>query len=199
MVAVAAPWANGTVERVNRFLKSAITKLVVSPTEWKKEIGTLQYVINNTYHCMTVQSTPAKLMFGTEQRCHDDSLFTRFTESLKSADTDFEVLQSQARDRANDATEAVRNYNKLYTDKRFKKPSLYKESEYIMIRNSRSVPGEGTKIKTHYKGPYMVYKVLGNNRYVVRDIPGFNVTFRPLNTVLSSDRLKKWIKEPSIT
>jgi len=64
-----------------------------------------------------------------------------------------------------------------------------------MIRNTRSVPGEGSKIKPHYKGPYIIDKVLGNNRYVVCDIPGFNVTSRPLNTVLSSDQIKKWIKE----
>jgi len=33
LVAVAAPWANGTVERVNRFLKSSMTKLIASPSE----------------------------------------------------------------------------------------------------------------------------------------------------------------------
>jgi len=198
LVAVATPWANGTVERVNRFLKSSMTKMMVSPSEWKKEIGTLQYIINNTYHS-TVQSTPAKLMFGTDQRCHDDSLFARFTESLKEVDANFEISRSQARDRASTASEVVRNYNKLYTDKHFKKLSSYKEGDYVMVRNTRSVPGEGTKIRPHYKGPYMVHKELGNNRYVVRDIPGFNVTSRPLNTILSSDRLKKWIRDPSAT
>ncbi|KMQ81742.1 blastopia polyprotein, partial [Lasius niger] len=30
-VAVAAPWANGLAERVNRFLKSSLTKLINSP------------------------------------------------------------------------------------------------------------------------------------------------------------------------
>jgi len=34
-VAVASPWANGTVERVNRFLKTSLIKLLKSPEEWK--------------------------------------------------------------------------------------------------------------------------------------------------------------------
>jgi len=73
LVAVAAPWANGTVERVNRFLKNSMTKLMSSPTEWGKELGNLQYIINNTYHS-SVKSTSAKLMFGvttTTRPSHD--------------------------------------------------------------------------------------------------------------------------------
>jgi len=130
---------------------------------------------------------PAKLMFGVDQRCHDDALFARFTESLKNVDADLETIRNQ--------TEAVRNYNKIYTDSRFKKPSLYREGEYVLIRSTRSVPDESAKLKPHYKGPYVIHKILGNNRYVVCDIPGFNLTPRSLNTVLSSDRIKRWIKK----
>jgi len=32
-VAVASPWANGVVERINRFLKSSLTKLCKQPEE----------------------------------------------------------------------------------------------------------------------------------------------------------------------
>jgi len=92
-------------------------------------------------------------------------------------------------------TEAVRNYNKLHTNNRFKKPSQYKEGEYVLIRITRVVPGESPKLKPQYKGPYVITKTLGNNRYVVQDIPGFNLTQRPLNTILSSDRIKRWIKD----
>jgi len=77
-----------------------------------------QYIINNTYHS-SVKSTPAKLMLGLDQRCHNDMLFARFTESLKNIDADLDVIRSTVRDQAYTATEAVRNYNKLYTDNRF--------------------------------------------------------------------------------
>jgi len=54
-------------------------------------------------------------MFGVDQRCHDDALFAQFTESLKS-DADLETIRNQARDQANTATDAIRRYNKIYTD-----------------------------------------------------------------------------------
>lgn len=49
-VAVAAPWANGIVERVNRFLKSSLTKLIDDASEWKLHLPKMQYIVNNTYH-----------------------------------------------------------------------------------------------------------------------------------------------------
>jgi len=54
--------------------------------------------------------------------------------------------------------------------------------------------GENAKLKPKYYGPYQIAKVLGNNRYVVRDIPGFNHTQRPFDSILSSDRINSWIK-----
>lgn len=33
LTAVASPWANGQVERVNRFLKSTLAKLVEEPSD----------------------------------------------------------------------------------------------------------------------------------------------------------------------
>ena len=65
-----------------------------------------------------------------------------------------------------------------------------------MIRDTATKPGEDKKLKPCYKGPYMVTKTLNNNRYVIQDIPGFNVTSRPYNSILSPDRLKLWIKQP---
>lgn len=37
-IAVASPWANGQVERVNRFLKSTMIKLVDKSADWKKNL-----------------------------------------------------------------------------------------------------------------------------------------------------------------
>jgi len=59
LIAVASPWANGLVERVNRFLKNLLTKLSDSLTEWKVKLIEAQYIINNTYHSV-IKSTPSK-------------------------------------------------------------------------------------------------------------------------------------------
>lgn len=64
-VAVASPWANGITERINRFIKSSLAKVVDSADHWKRYLGKVQYVINNTYHSV-VQASPSKLMLGFE-------------------------------------------------------------------------------------------------------------------------------------
>lgn len=73
LVAVAAPWANGMVERVNRFLKSSLCKLVDELQDWYENLDTVQYVINNTYHS-SLKSSPSKLLLGYDQRNHEDAI-----------------------------------------------------------------------------------------------------------------------------
>lgn len=63
-----------------------------------------------------------------------------------------------------------------------------------MIRDSVIKPDEDKKLKPPYKGPYQISKILNKNRYVVTDIPGFNIVSRPYNSILSPDRIKPWIK-----
>ncbi|KAK2575153.1 hypothetical protein KPH14_012672 [Odynerus spinipes] len=60
---------------------------------------------------------------------------------------------------------------------------------------AKCTPGTSKKTKVAYKGPYRVAKVLNNNRYVIQDIPGFNLTPKPYNSILSPDKLKPWIRE----
>ncbi|XP_011859168.1 PREDICTED: uncharacterized protein LOC105556685 [Vollenhovia emeryi] len=155
--AVAAPWANGIVERVNRFIKTSLIKSIVEPAEWKTHLGKIQYILNNTHHS-SIKATPVKLMLGFDQRNHSDFALAQLTSA------------------------------------RHKKPSVYRDGEYVLIKNDRNKPGESAKIKPGYKGPYQIAKVLGHNRYVVKDVPGFSLTQKPLNTILSSDRLKPWIR-----
>lgn len=76
---------------------------------------------------------------------------------------------------------------------------MYKAGEYVLVRDLQVKAGESRKLKSNYKGPYVVAKVLGNNRYVVKDIPGFNITSRAYNTILSSDKLKPWVKPFSLS
>jgi len=192
-IAVASPWANGLVERVNRFIKSSLTKLCSTPDEWKEKLHNLQYVLNNTCHSAT-HSSPSKLMFGYEQRNHDDYNFSIFVKRLSEIDSVLEKERAEARTLADSATDLVRHYNKDYKDTHSRKPTLYKEGDYVLIRDTRIKPGESAKVKASYKGPYVIYKSLGNNRYVIRDIPGFNISARPYNSILSSDKLKYWVK-----
>lgn len=193
LIAVAAPWANGIVERVDRFLKTSLTKLLNDASDWKKNLSKMQYIVNNTYHS-AIKTSPSKLMFGLEQRNHADFPLAQYTKSLTEIDSDLEKIREVSRGIADKANELIRQYNKNYRDKNCKTPTKYKEGDYILIRNTVTKPGESAKLKPKYKGPYMIARVLENNCYVVKDIPGFNHGQKTLNTVMSPDRIKPWIK-----
>lgn len=63
-VAIAALWANGLVERVNKFLKSSLRKVVGESNDWKHCIDPIQYVINNTCNSL-LKASPSMLFLDT--------------------------------------------------------------------------------------------------------------------------------------
>ncbi|XP_020296207.1 uncharacterized protein LOC109861101 [Pseudomyrmex gracilis] len=193
LVAVASPWANGLVERVNKFLKSSLKKLISDASEWKSYIDEAQYVLSNTHH-MSIKSTPAKLLLGYDCKNHADKDLAELTRQLTQQDTDLPTEKDVNRDIAVEASEKLRLYNKQYYDSKHTKPSQYQSGDYVMVRDLHNKPGENSKFKSAYKGPYMISKVLNKNRFVVTDIPGFNVAQKPYNAILSPDKLKPWIK-----
>lgn len=98
------------------------------------------------------------------------------------------------RDSAQLANKTMQEYNKTYYDKRHKKPSLYSEGDLVMIRSLAIKRGVNQKLLPKYKGPYVIKAVLKKNRYVVADKEGYNRTQKPYNAILSSDKLKPWVR-----
>lgn len=192
-VAVAAPWANGLVERVNRFLKTSLRKVIEEDHSWDSHLNTVQYVINNTYHS-SVGATPSKLMFGVEMRDHVDAELVRFLKNVAKENLNILEDRESARKSAVEFSGKIKEYNKMYYDERHRKPSQYKVGDFLLIKDTIVKPGEDKKLKPVYKGPYTITKVLNKNRYVVQDILGFNINARPYNSILSTDRIKPWIK-----
>jgi len=64
LVAVAAPWANGLVERTNRFLKSSLRKIIDDQLSWSTQLNSVQYAINNTYHSSPIKNDTLQTIFG---------------------------------------------------------------------------------------------------------------------------------------
>ncbi|KMQ90234.1 retrovirus-like pol polyprotein, partial [Lasius niger] len=162
LVAVAAPWANGIVERINRFLKSSLKKLIEDPTDWHSWLGDTQYVINNTYHS-TLKSSPSKMFLGYDQRGHTDTKLIQFLNKLAKTELDPNTVRVDAQRLASETIDKVKLYNKGYYDKHHKKPTKYNTGDYVMIRDTSIKPGESKKLKPCYKGPYLVSKVLNKN------------------------------------
>jgi len=66
-----------------------------------------------------------------------------------------------------EVSDKIRNYNKIYYDKRHRKPSRYNIRDCVLIKDTTLKPGKDRKLKLNYEGPYQVTKVLSNNRFVI--------------------------------
>lgn len=120
LVAVAAPWANGVVERVNRFLKSSISKIIDNLHDWKSCLPSVQYTINNTYP-LALKALPNKILLGYELRDQPDIELIRFLNKIASSSLDSETDRVNARKLELQTTDKVKQYNKMYYDKNHKK------------------------------------------------------------------------------
>jgi len=95
LIVVAAPWANGAVERINRFLISSLRKLIEEPGSWQSWFDAVQYVINNTLHSF-LKATPSKLLLGYDQRCHSDSRLIRFLNDVAKVELNTQATRLNA-------------------------------------------------------------------------------------------------------
>lgn len=151
----------------------------------------MQYVINNTFHS-SIKSSAAKILFGDHQRLHTDAELVKRLNEIAKVEFDLNKIRNDTWDIAQESTRKIKEYNKAYYDETHKKPSRYREGDYVFIRDSIIKQGEDKKLKPNYKGPYRVAKVLNKNKYVIKDIPSFNITAKPYDSILSSDRMKSW-------
>ncbi|KYN22381.1 hypothetical protein ALC57_05223 [Trachymyrmex cornetzi] len=141
-----------------------------------------------------IKNSPSKIFFGYDRRNHSDKSLVDLVNDLAGIDLDVQKQRDVDRNIAAEATQQLWEYNKQYYDKRHIAPTKYNKGDYVMIRKLQSKPGESAKLNPPYKGPYMIDDVLKNNRYVVTDVPGFNRTQRPYKSILSSDKIKPWIR-----
>lgn len=62
-----------------------------------------------------------------------------------------------------------------------------------MARSNFYNKGNSTKLLSKYTGPYKIEKALGNDRYLIRNILGFNKKSKLTETVVAADRIRPWI------
>lgn len=66
-------------------------------------------------------------------------------------------------------------------------------NEYVVIRNVDTVIGTNKKLIPRYRGPYVVHKSLGHDRYVVKDVNGCQLTQLPYDGVVEANKMRRWI------
>lgn len=191
--AVASPQANGQVERVNRVMGRMLGKITnpVNHADWSRLLSRVEFAINNSAHSSTGE-TPSKLLFGVTQRGPEVDELTEFLDARQNLVCPRDVLGM--REKADNNIKKSQKRNEVQYAKRSIPPHQYVEGDFVVIRNVDTTIGTNKKLIPKYRGPYVVHKVLQNDRYVIRDIENCQMTQIPYDGVLEAARLKLWVK-----
>lgn len=188
LIATGTPRANGQAERVNRVITPMLAKFCEETDQWDKHLSQVEYALNNTIN-KSIGTTPSKLLFGVNQRGEvNDSLRDYLVEVFEEQLEPIEDVRAKA----SEMISKSQKYNEKYYNQAHKSPTKYNEGDYVVITNTEVTPGYNKKLIPKYKGPYVVKKVLPNDRYVISDIDGFQITQIPFEGTFESSRLRKW-------
>lgn len=108
------------------------------------------------------------LLFGVRQRGLE-------TDELTDYNLDEQRVADQPRDldairtKAEIAIQQSQRKNESQYAKRSVLPRKYVEGEYVVIRNVDTLVGQNKKLIPNYRGPYVVHRMLANDRYITRD------------------------------
>lgn len=187
-----SPRSNGQVERANRVLKAILAKVTdpVNRADWKQKLSEVEFAMNNTVHCATKQ-TPTKMLFGVEQR---GKIVHELTEYLNEKYSVKEESLQEIRKRAVENIQKSQLQNQKLFEQKHKPAIEFEIGDLVVIKNVDTTVGKNKKLIPKYKGPYMVRKHLGHDRYVITDVENYQVTQIPYNGVVDSTRMKKWLE-----
>lgn len=187
--AVSCPRANGQAERFNQTVLNSLSSQNSQGHErdWDKCLGKVQWGINNTVNASTKKSA-TQVMFGVKMR---DDLINKLNINVindnntsiekvrEDVSTNIEVTQAKLKER-HDA-------NRVPAAK-------YNIGDLVKIsRNNFDNNKQSTKLLSKFVGPYKVTEVLGNDRYRIDEVPGFQKRGKPYKTVIAADRIRPWI------
>lgn len=189
LVAVGTPRANGQIERFNRVLTPLLAKLSTTPEKWDEVLNDVEFALNNTV-CRSTGETPAMLLFGVRQAGDISDNIRKVLEAQTVPERNLGELRERAAERI---TRCQQDNERRY-NLRHRVATLYKVGDRVMIRNVDTTPGVNKKLVPKFKGPYEVKKVLTQDRYVIGDVDGFQLTQMPFTSVVGPDQMKFWIQ-----
>lgn len=194
--ATASPQSNGQVEIMNKFLVPVLSKLVNHEKKitWDKVLVDVEHTFNNTLN-KSIRTTPSQALYGIHQKRSNDDMITVYLENLLREDRDLD----QIRQNIQEANKKAQDEYKTQFDKKRKAPHEYSVGDYVMVRNIVTEAGVNQKLLPKFKGPYTVSKILGNDRYVVTDVPGFQISQRRFEGTFSPTNMKPWMQTSDIT
>lgn len=187
--AVACPRANGQAERFNQTILNSLSAQNLNKNErdWDKCLGKVQWGINNTVNA-TTQKTATEALFGLKMR---DSLSNKFNVPPQSQNEDLLSLRENISVSIKKSQEEQKRKHDLG---RTSAPTYQVGDLVKLTRTNYNNDGKSTKLLSKFIGPYKIVEVLGNDRYRISDVPGFNrKRNNSYESVISTDRIRPWI------
>ena len=127
-------------------------------------------------------------MFGINQNGKISDNVQEYLDQVNTQERNLEIL----REKASREIKVSQQNNKRYYDKKRKPPFKYKIGDLVAIKNFDSTPGVAHKLIPRFKGPYKIIKELRNNRYVVADLEGFQLSQKPYQGVWEPANMRPW-------
>lgn len=180
--ATATPRANGQAERYNRTILSAISTSTEHENRWDECIHDIQWGLNSTVSKSTGK-IPNELLFGFLPRSRGDAYLSNEVSEQRLNDV------SVSREQAKASIEKSQAYQKQRYDQTRREGCVYEKGQLVLVKKTKLVDGN-RKLLPKFSGPFQVMKYLGNDRYIIRDLPGSNRSRRPYEGVTSSDKMK---------
>lgn len=193
--AVASPRSNGQVERYNRTILDSLTaqNLRDNEKEWDNKLGKIQWGLNNTVQ-KTIGRAPSEVMFGTGINSEVNPNLNEITDKTRDV-TDLSTIRDEVKRRIDGAQMAQKRYH----DQGRRPARTYNNGDLIKITKvAFQNDGKSRKLMPTYEGPFRVDKVLGNDRYKVAPIAGFEGMKRRKKTTVAADRMQPWIHVASL-
>lgn len=193
--AVASPRSNGQVERYNRTILDSLTaqNLKDNEKDWDTQLGKIQWGLNNTIQ-KTTGRAPSEVMFGTAMNGEVTPILNEILNETRET-SDLSVIRKDVKSKID--REQIRQ--KQYFDKGRKPARVYNKGDLVKITKTVFAnDGKSKKLLPSYEGPLRVKKVLGNDRYKLAPIRGFEGTKNKRNTTVAADRMQPWIHMASL-
>lgn len=184
LTAIACPRANGQVERTNRTILNALR--ATDPSEasnnWANSLPDIIWGINNTANESTSYK-PYDLMFAKCSRPRCD------VTTDGSSNEPVDVRRKKATSRLKIASDRMkRNF-----DKKRKSSHIYKKGDLVLWRQAptSSASKVNSKLDDIYSGPYIITRVVGNDRYRIRSIKGLR-GYKAFTGLVAADSLRPY-------
>lgn len=187
--AVACPRANGQAERFNQTILNALSTQNFNgdEREWDKQLGKVQWGINNTIHA-TTKKCPSELLFGLKLSNPAENRLASGINDVQSPDK-----INETRQKASDNIKVMQQKQKEKYDLGRSAAPTFNIGDLVKItKTSFRNDGKSTKLLPKFIGPYKVVNALGNDRYEISTVPGFKQS-RHYQSVVASDRMRPWI------